>query len=74
MARKPVFVFRGVRRQVLKKLESAFTLIQNMDAKEQDNADSVDRNPDLFVATNPLQTAMQRLQDQMYALLALKRV
>lgn len=73
MARKPRFVFKGARRQVLRKLERSLELIGNMDFHEAERSTIDGRDGDFFGVNATVTTAMQRLKNQASELLALKR-
>lgn len=73
MARKAKLVFRGVRRQILNKLKKSIELIDNMDFREAERSTLDERTGDYFGESQPIRTAMQRLQNQANELLALKR-
>lgn len=73
MARKPKSVFRGARRQVLRKLSRAIELLDNMDFHEAERSTIDGRTGDYFYDTQTIRTAAQRLKDQATELLAFKR-
>lgn len=73
MARKAKLVFRGVRRQIIRKLLKSIELIDNMDFREAERSTLDERTGDYFGESQLIRTAMQRVQNQANELLALKR-
>lgn len=73
MARKPIRIFVGTRRQKLKKLQNTFNMLAAMDAHEQMDALKNDRSPDLFFSTQVLLNAQQRLTDRINECFAVRR-
>jgi hypothetical protein len=73
MAKKAKLVFRGARRQVLRKLERAIELLDNMDFREAERSIIDGRTGDFFYDSATIRTSVQRVKNQATELLAYKR-